>query len=56
MIQNFYLKYNVLIYPISYKKNYPDPYSNGSIKKEKNIWKCFISVPVIHEPSNLPPC
>ena len=32
---NFCLKYNLLIYPISYNKNYPHPYSNGSIKRKK---------------------
>ena len=47
------MKYNLLIYPISYKKNYPHPYSNGSIKRGKK-GKCFLSVPVIHDPSNLP--
>ena len=53
MISNFCLKYNLLIYPISYKKSYPNPYSNGSMKRRKR-WKCFLSAPVIHDPSNLP--
>ena len=32
---NFCLRYNLLTYPISYKKNYPHPYSNGSMKRKK---------------------
>ena len=49
---NFCLRYNLLICPMSYKENYPHPYSNGSMKRKKQ--KCFLSVPVIHDPSNLP--
>ena len=45
--------FNLLIYPISYKENYPHPCSNGSIKRKKYM-KMFLSVPVIHDPSNLP--
>ena len=29
------MRYNLLTYPISYKKNYPHPYSNGSMKRKK---------------------
>ena len=35
MIQTFVLRYNLLSYPISYEKNYPHPYSNGSMKMKK---------------------
>ena len=31
--------FDLLIYPISYKKNYPHPYSNGSIKGKKYMKK-----------------
>ena len=27
--------FDLLIYPISYRKNYPHPYSNGNIKGKK---------------------
>ena len=29
------MKYNLLTYPISYKKNYPHPYSNGNMKRKE---------------------
>ena len=35
-----------------YKKHYPNPCSNR--KMNQNVWKCVLSGPVIHDPSNLP--
>ena len=43
-----------LFTPISYKKNYSHPYLNRSINRKKIYEECFLSVPVIHDSTNLP--
>ena len=61
---NFCLRYNLLIYPISYKKNYPHPYSNGSMKYfimtfmiQTFVWGiiCLFTLLVIRKITPIPP-
>ena len=52
LIRTMSFRYNLLIYPISYKKYYPHPFSKGSMQRGKKVRKRFLSAPVFHEPFN----